>query len=63
MGFDEVADGDEDDYAVSCGWCGTGVDTTGDVDVETGLVGDELLLENAVEGLAVVVCKEDVVWL
>jgi hypothetical protein len=63
LGFDEVADGDEDDYAVSCCWGGGGVDATGDVYVEAGFIWDELFLEDAVEGLAVVVCEEDVVWL
>lgn len=58
---EEVADWHEDDEGVFAFWGGAGVDAGGDVDVEAGLIGDEVFFEDGVEGLFVFVGEEDVV--
>ena len=56
-----MADGDEHDDGVAACRCCRWVYAGGHVDVETGLVRDEVLLEDAVEALFVVFSEEDVV--
>lgn len=56
-----MAHGDEDDDGVAAFWGGGGVNARGDVDVEAGLLGDEVFFEDAVEAGGVVFCEEDVV--
>ena len=58
-----MARGDERDDGVAAVGGGGGVDAAGHVDVEAGLAGQVLALEDGVEGLAVLVREEDVVGL
>lgn len=56
-----MADGDENGDGVGARGRGGWVDARGHVDVEGGLGGDLLVLEDAVEAGAVLVGQEDVV--
>ena len=58
---EEVTDGNEDDHRVATLGRGRRIGARGDVDVEAGLLGDEVFFEDAVEAGGVVFCEEDVV--
>lgn len=55
-----MADGDEDDHGIFAVRSSGGIDTTRDVDIKGGLVGDGVFFKYRIEGLSVLVREEHV---